>query len=65
MYGPIEMKSLGSKKLATAKIIAINSIYARRVDLSKPASIRVLTGAALGKYRKVIPIYLYRPNKLS
>lgn len=65
IYTPIEMKPLGSKKVAAAKIIAINSIYARRVDLSKPAPVRVLTGAASGKHRKVIPIYMYRPYMLG
>jgi hypothetical protein len=65
MYSPIEKKLLGSKKVATAKIIAINSIYARRLDLSRPAPVRVLTDAALGKYRKVIPICMYQPNKLG
>jgi uncharacterized protein YpuA (DUF1002 family) len=39
----IEKKSLVSKKIAVTRINAIQSINSRRIDLSKPAPVRVET----------------------
>jgi hypothetical protein len=45
----IEKKSLVNKKVAAATIVAINS---RRVDLSKPAPVRLLAACSSGKHIK-------------
>jgi hypothetical protein len=52
----IEKESLVNKKVAAATIIAINSINSRRLDLSKPASVRVLAACSSGKHIKKVTL---------